>query len=346
MKIAFISGVRKQKKKGRKIKMAYKILIPQDIPHSSKQILINLGYEIKMGRGITAEDIKKDVVDCDAVVARTAPLTREIMEAGKKLKVISRYGVGVDNIDLKAAEELGIWVTNAPESNCTTVAEHTVIMMASCAIDLINSDSNTRNGNFASYRNRLIGMDLEGKVLGIIGIGKIGSHVAKIAMHGFGMKVIAYDPYVNSDKVMKGIEVLKDWDEIFQKSDFISMHLPLNSSTEKIVGSKEFKMMKPTAYFINCARGRIVDEQALIEALESNEIAGAALDVFYDEPPKEDNPLFKMKQVILTPHSASFTRESYDRMGEHMAKGICEVLSGKKPTWSVNNPKMKFFLDI
>jgi D-3-phosphoglycerate dehydrogenase len=320
--------------------MAYKVLIPQDIPQNSKQILIDLGYEIKMGRGITIEDIKADVVDCDALVARTAPLTREIMEAGKKLKVISRYGVGVDNIDLKAAEELGIWVTNAPVSNCTTVAEHTVTMIAACAKDLINADKHTKNGNFTAFRNKLMGMDLEGKILGVIGIGKIGAHVAKIAMHGFGMKILAYDPYVNPDMVMEGIEVLKDWDEIFKRADFISMHLPLSPATEKIVGQKEFEMMKHTAYFINCARGGIVDEKALIEALEKKEIAGAALDVFSDEPPKADNPLFKMEQVIVTPHTASFTKEAYDRMGEHMAKGIHEVLSGQKPTWPVNNHKL------
>ncbi|MGE4283071.1 MAG: hydroxyacid dehydrogenase [Clostridia bacterium] len=320
--------------------MAYKVLIPQDIPQDSKKILIDLGYEVKMGKGITIEDIKADVVECDAIVARTAPLTKEIMESGKKLKVISRYGVGVDNIDLKAAEELGIWVTNAPVSNCTTVAEHTVIMMTACAIDLIKAHNDTRNGNYTACRNQLMGMDLEGKVLGIIGIGKIGAHVAKIAMHGFGMKVLAYDPYVSPDKVMEGIEILKDWDRIFQTSDFISMHLPLSPATERIVGQKEFGMMKATAYFINCARGGIVDEKALIEALETKEIAGAALDVFSDEPPKEDNPLFKMEQVIVTPHTASFTKEAYDRMGEHMAKGIHEVFSGKKPTWPVNNPKL------
>ena len=321
-------------------RMSYKVLIPQDIPQEGKKELINLGYEIKMGKGITAAEIKKDIIDCDALVARTAPLTREIMEAGKKLKVISRYGVGVDNIDLKAAEELGIWVTNAPISNCTTVAQHTVIMMAACTIDLVNANKHTKNGDFTNYRSNFIGMDLKDKVLGIIGIGKIGAHVAKIAMNGFDMKILAYDPYINPNNVMDGIEILKDWDEIFKRSDFISIHLPLNPATEKIMGHKEFKMMKPTAYFINCARGGIVDEKALINALEAKEIAGAALDVFYEEPPREDNPLLKMDQVIVTPHTASSTKEAIDRMSKHMAMGIHEVLSGKEPTWPVNNIKL------
>ncbi|MDK2800995.1 MAG: D-3-phosphoglycerate dehydrogenase / 2-oxoglutarate reductase [Clostridiales bacterium] len=320
--------------------MSFKVLIPQDITDAGKDFLREHGYEIKMGLGITVEQIAKDVEDCDAILARTAPFPAEVIEAGKKLKVIARHGVGVDNIDVKRATELGIWVTNAPESNANSVAEHTIGLIIACARNMVRCDKEFRNGNF-EIRNQLKGFDLAGKTLAVVGTGRIGSMVAKKATLGLDMKVIGYDPYVTQDKVIPEIELVNDWEYIFKNADFISLHMPATSKTKGIVGAKEFEMMKSTAYLINAARGEVVDEAALIEALQQNKIAGAGLDVFEQEPPAKDNPLFALDNVILTPHNAALTYEAMDRMGLHAAMGIHDVLSGKKPKWPVNEPVIK-----
>ncbi|MBZ4646216.1 MAG: D-3-phosphoglycerate dehydrogenase / 2-oxoglutarate reductase [Petroclostridium sp.] len=320
--------------------MAFKVLIPQDITEAGKKYLLERGYEIKMGSGATVDAIKKDVEDCDAILARTAPFPAEVLKAGKKLKVIARHGVGVDNIDVKTAEELGIYVTNAPLSNANSVAEHTIGLIIACARNMVRVDKEFRNGNF-EIRNQLKGMDIEGKILGLVGLGRIGTMVAKKAALGLGMKVIGYDPYITQDKVAPEIELINDWEYIFKNADFVSLHMPATEKTKGIVGKKEFEIMKPTAYLINAARGEVVNEAELIEALKTKKIAGAGLDVFEQEPPAKDNPLFELHNVILTPHNAALTQEAMDRMGLHAAIGIDEVLSGKKPSWPVNNPVIK-----
>ncbi|MGE4284797.1 MAG: hydroxyacid dehydrogenase [Clostridia bacterium] len=319
--------------------MAFKVLIPQDITEAGKEYLREKGYEIKMGSGITVDAIKQDVVDCDAILARTAPFTAEVLEAGKKLKVIGRHGIGVDNIDVARAEELGIWVANAPTSNANSVAEHTLTLMLALARNLAYIDKEFRNGDF-EIRNRLKGMDLDGKTLGLIGLGRIGTMVAKKAALGLGMKVIGYDPYLTKDKVAPEIEFVDNMEAVFKGADFISLHIPATKETRGSIGKKYFEMMKPTAFLVNCARGEVVNEPELIEALKQKTIAGAGLDVFSQEPPEKDNPLLKMNNVIATPHNAALTQESMDRMGLHAAIGIDEVLSGKKPSWPVNNPKL------
>jgi D-3-phosphoglycerate dehydrogenase len=293
-----------------------------------------------MGSGISVEELKRDVKDCDAILARTANFSAEVIEAGEKLKVISRYGVGVNNIDVKKATELGIYVTNAPESNANTVAEHTIGLIIASARFYIKCNRELRNGNF-EIRNRLLGFDLEGKTLGLIGLGKIGAKVAKKASDGFDMKIIGYDPYIETEKLPPQVSRLVGWDELFREADFISLHVPSTSKTNKLVGAKEFALMKPSAFLINTARGDVVDEEALIEALRSNRIAGAGLDVYQQEPPSKNSPLFLLDNVMLSPHNAALTKECTIRMALHAARGIVEVLSGVEPTWPVNRPKKK-----
>ena len=318
--------------------MGYTVLIPQDVPEEAKEELRQMGCVVKMGSGYSEADIIRDVVDCDALVARTAAFTRAVLEAGKKLKIVSRFGVGVDNVDLKAAEELGIWVANTPQANSTTVAEHALAMMMACAIDLVDSCNEMRKGNFA-YRNKVLGTDLGGKTLGVLGLGKIGAHLAKIASAGLGMQVLAYDPFVEQAKAPVGVTMLTDRDALFQRADFISVHLPLCEETRGAVGARELSLMKETAYLINCARGEVIVESDLIEALKAKKIAGAALDVFEKEPPDVDNPLFAMPNVLVTPHDASFTKESFGRMGQHMVQNIKDVMAGNPPTWPANQPR-------
>lgn len=318
----------------------WKVLIPQDVPEEAKKELEDMGCVLKMGRGITEDAIIADIGDADALVARTAPITRRVLEAAPRLKIVSRFGVGVDNVDIDAATSMGIWVTNTPQANSATVAEHTVALMLALATDLVDSCNATRGGNFA-YRNQVMGMDLGGKTLSIVGLGRIGRHLAQICKYGFGMNVIAYDPFLPEGTAVDGVTVIDDWNRAFREGDFVSLHLPLNDNTRGSVGNKEFALMKKTAYFINCSRGEIVRETDLIASIQAKEIAGAGLDVFEMEPPDPANPLFSLPNVVVTPHDSSFTHESFRRMGQHMVQNIREVFSGGAPAWPVNKPESR-----
>lgn len=317
--------------------MAYNVLIPQDVAQPGKDYLRERGYEIKMGSGSTTEAIAADVVDCDAILARTALFPAKVIEAGRRLKVIARHGVGYDNIDVARATELGIWVTFAPESNANTVAEHAIGCILALARNFIQLDRETRAGNFA-VRDKLFGSDVAGKTLGIVGLGKIGRRVAQKAGRGLDMTVVGYDPFLKPEQMVEFATPAASMDEVFSAADFLTLHLPGGASNRGVIGRKQFDLMKKTAFFINASRGDVVDEAALIEALRTGTIAGAAIDVFEKEPPRKDNPLMSMGNVLLTPHNASQTRECMIRMALHAAQGIDEVLSGRRPTWPVNDP--------
>ena len=312
--------------------MGYTVLLPQDVVDEGKKFLTDRGYTIKMGSGIKACDIAADVVDCDAILARTAPFPREVIEAGKKLKVIGRHGVGCDNIDVQAANERGIVVTYAPESNANSVAEYAIGMIIALARYYLAGDKATRAGQW-EMRNKFPAVDLEGKTLGLIGAGRIGSLVAKKAFFGLDMKIIAYDPYVKEIKNVPEARVVEDIDSVFAQADFISLHMPSTPETRGLIGKKYFDMMKGSAFFINAARGEVVNEKELYETLAAKRIAGAALDVFETEPPAADNPLFTLDNIILTPHNAALTKEAMGRMALHAAMGIDDVLSGRPPKW-------------
>jgi len=315
----------------------YKVLIPQDIAEEGKLYLKEKGYEIKMGNGFTVEQIKKDVVDCDAILARTASFPAEVLEVNDKLKVIGRHGVGVDNIDVKRATELGIYVTNASDALSDTVAELVLGFIIGLGRNIVKCDKAVRSGDFG-IRNRMKGIDLKGKKLGVLGMGKIGQLVALKAHHGLSMEIIGYDPFLEASDFPEEVTKMDEMDEIFMESDFISVHIPSSPDTKKIIGKREFDMMKSSAYFINTARGDVVDEEALIRILKNGKIGGAGLDVFEQEPPVNDHPFYTMDNVILTPHNASLTEECMVRMAMAAALGIHEVLTMKKPTYPVNNP--------
>jgi len=286
----------------------YKVLIPQIVAREGMQYLREHGYEIQIGSGITVDVLKEEVKDCDAILARTAPFPAEVLEAGRKLRVISRHGVGIDNIDVKTATKLGIYVTYAPEANANSVAEQTIGLMIAVARNFYKCETELRKGNF-EIRDQLPGVDLENKVLGVIGLGRIGTIVARKAALGLDMKIIAYDPFINKNKFSSEIEIVDHWESLFSIADFISLHIPSIPETKGIVGKKEFEMMKATAYIINTSRGDIINEGELIQALQRNKIAGAGLDVFEEEPPAKDNPLFQLDNVVLMPHNSTLTRE-------------------------------------
>ena len=259
--------------------MTYKVYIPEKIDSSGTDYLEERGYEIITGQGLDHDQIKRDIRDCDGMILRIVKINQDVISAASKLKIIARYGAGYENVYLLAAQSAGIRVTYSPTSNNITVAEHTLGFIIACGRFFRMGDVATRNGNFA-FRHNAVGCDLAGKTLGVVGLGKIGTAVARKAMLGLDMKIIAYVRDTKKDYGIPEVELSNDWDYVLQTSDFISIHLPVTSETKACMGAREFKMMKPSAHFINCSRGELVDEQALITALKDNQIAGAALDVF------------------------------------------------------------------
>ena len=315
--------------------MSYKILITESIEEEGVEYLKKFGYEIKMPRDTSEDVLIEKVKDCDAILVRMANITEKVIRAGKKLKVISRFGVGVNNVDIKTASELSIQITNAPESNKNTVAEYTMGLIIALAKKFFLYDRGLRKGNF-KVRD-ILGIDLEGKVLGIVGLGSIGKLLALKASKGFGMKVIGFKRHIDEEsKSLDYVELTDSLDYVLENSDFVSLNVPLTKATTKIIGKRELSFMKKDAFLINTARGEVVDNDALCNALLNKQIAGTATDVFDGEIPSKDNPIFKMENVIVTPHSAAHTIEAMKRMSVHAAIGIHEVLSGNKPSWPVN----------
>ncbi len=316
--------------------MAYRVLLPQDIAEEGKAWLRERGYELRPGSGVSARELQREIADCDAVLVRTALLSAEVLRAGPRLRVVARHGVGVDNIDLQAAADLGIVVTNGPHSNASSVAEHTLAVMLALARNLLIVDRALREGRF-EVRDEVRGVDMEGKVLGVIGLGRIGSRVARMARLGLDMEVIGHDPFLPAERLPEGVSPV-GLEELFRRADFVSLHLPATPQTHGLVGGRELAWMKPTAFLVNVARGGVVKEADLLEALRAGRIAGAALDVFAEEPPPRDHPLLALPNVLVTPHTAALTRECAVRMALHAAQGIDEVLSGRPVTWPVPLP--------
>lgn len=313
-----------------------KVLLVDPIAVEGIELLEKNGLHVEFLEDNSAEKIKESVIGADAMLVRTSRITREIIEAGSRLKVIARHGVGVENIDLQAASEKRIYVTNTPLANTTSVAEHVIGLILVLAKNMRKADIALRDGRF-EVRNKYIGVELEGKTLGIVGLGKIGQKVGLMAAVGFGMKVIGFDPYVKQEQLDSMIELIDDWDRIFKESDFVTLHLPLTPSTRGIVGMKELKMMKKSAYLINGARGAVANEQELIQALQEGLIAGFGTDVYNEEPPAKDNPLFFMENTVVTPHMASHTHDAMVKMATHAAQAVIEVLVRKQePSWPVN----------
>lgn len=315
--------------------MSQKVLIVQPIAEEGIKMLEDAGLEPVTMTDTSKESLLKEVEDCAAILVRTAEIPKDVLKAGKNLKVIARHGVGVDNIPVETATELGIMVVNAPKSNIESVAEHIIGFMIIAAKQILKADKALRQGLF-EVRNEYIGVELAGKTLGIVGLGRIGSVVAKKAIKAFTMKVLAYDPYLKPDQVSGEIELVTDWESFLSSCDFISVNCPFTEQTKGLIDADAFKAMKKSAYLINVARGGIVKESALIRALNQGEIAGAATDVYEEEPPDKDNPLFELDNVVLTPHMAAHTQESMIKMATHAAQGIIEVLKGKHPTYPVN----------
>lgn len=287
--------------------------------------------------GIPKDRLLQIIGDYDALLVRSqTKVTADVIHAGRNLKVIGRAGVGVDNIDVRAATKAGILVINAPDGNTVTTAEFTMGMMLSMARHLPQANASLRSGEW--NRNHFLGIELRGKALGVIGFGRIGAEVAKRAM-AFGMRVIAYDPFLTPARAEKlGVKhaTLKD---AVSQSDFITVHTPLMKETHHLLSHDEFAAMKPGVRVLNCARGGIIDEKALQDALDKKIVAGAALDV-YEEEPAVGNPLLAYPQVIATPHLGASTIEAQVNVAVDVAEGLVSILRGDTYPHIVNMPSL------
>ena len=283
------------------------------------------------------EEMLPELVDADGLIIRIGSIDRATMLAAKNLRAIGRPGVGVDDVDVAAATELGIPVVIAPGANTRSVAEHALALIFAAAKDILNSDTKTRSGQF-SVRNSYKAFELLGKTLGLVGYGNIGRELAKLCS-AIGMKVIVYDPYVDPASIeQQGYQYQKEMDQVLQRAEVISLHVPLTEKTRNLIGARELKLMKPDAVLINCARGGVVDEIALAEALKAGSIHSAGLDVFASEPVKADNPWVELDNVIITPHMAGLTKEAASGVATMAAEGVLAVINGEK--WPhVANPK-------
>jgi len=312
--------------------MKSKILITEELSEEGVQKL-KAEMDVDVVKGMKHEELLKKIKDYDALIVRSATkVNRELINAGVKLKVIGRAGVGIDNVDVDAATEKGIIVVNAPEGSTISVAEHTIAMLMSLSRKIPQACSTIRDKKWE--KSKFMGTQVYDKTLGIVGIGRIGAEVAKRA-HGLGMKVIAYDPFINSERAKELGVSLVTLDELLGESDYISIHTPLTKETKNLIGVETFKKMKNCVRIINCARGGIIDEKALAEAIKSGKVGGVALDVFENEPPK-DSPLLAMDEVIATPHIAASTQEAQVSVAVTIAEQVLAALKGGPVKNAVN----------
>jgi D-3-phosphoglycerate dehydrogenase len=296
------------------------------------------GFEIVYDPEVTMEALGEKIADCDALVIRSrTKVTRAMLANPGKLKIVGRAGAGVDNVDCEAATEKGVIVMNTPGGNTLSTAEHAISMMLALARRIPYADRTMKDGKWD--KKNIVGVEMAGKTLGILGLGKIGRVVAE-RMQAFGMKILAHDPFVTQEAAKDlGVE-LADIDAICRQADVITLHAPKNAETKGMINAARLAMMKPSALLVNCARGELVDEAALVEALQNKKIAGAALDVFCQEPLPEDHPFRKLANAVLTPHLAASTNEAQEKVAGQVAEQIFEALSGGMARNAVNAAPM------
>ena len=320
--------------------MAIKVLVSDAIAAQGMEYLrTSPGIEVTDGSQWSREELLSRIAEYEGLIVRSSTrVDAELIEAARNLRVVGRAGVGVDNVDLAAATRRGIVVINSPEGNTISTAEHTLAMMMALARKIPQAYvSLVREGKWE--RGRFMGTQVFGKTLGVLGLGRIGSEVAQRAI-ALGMKVLAYDPLVNEERAKRVGVTLATVDEICKEADFITVHTPLTRETEGLIGEREFSLMKTGVYVINCARGGIIDEKALYNAIRSGKVAGAALDVFVEEPPA-GNPLLSLEQVIATPHLGASTHEAQVSVAIDVVQSVVRALAGEPVKNAVNAPALR-----
>lgn len=316
--------------------MRAKVLIPQDVAEIGKTYLRDHGLDAVVTGRTDIASLLRDAADCDAILARLTPYPAELFEAAPRLRIVARHGVGVNNIDTHAAARHGVWVTNTPGVNANPVAEHAIMLMLSCAKDIIRQDAGIKRGSF-SGRESYVGLELRGRTLGIVGYGSIGRLTAEKARFGLGMDVLALVRRVpeGGDGIARFTD---DLNELLERSDVVSLHIPSSPGNRRMFGAEQFRRMRPGALFINTARGDLVDEAALYDALSTGHLRAAGIDVWETEPVSASNPILTLPNVIATPHEAAFTKECLDAMSLGAAEEIVRVLTGQRPLHPVNEP--------
>ena len=314
-----------------------KVLISDKLSPAAIAIFQERGVEVDVKPGLSPAELRAIVGDYDGLAIRSATkVTREVIDAARKLKVVGRAGIGVDNVDLKAATSRGIVVMNTPFGNAITTAEHAIALMFALARQLPEASASTKAGKWE--KNRFMGVELTSKVLGLIGCGNIGSIVADRAV-GLKMKVLAYDPYLSEARAVQlGVEKV-ELDALRPRADFITLHTPLTEATRYILGREALAKTRRGVRIVNCARGGLLDEAALLEALQSGHVAGAALDVFETEP-AVDNPLFALENVVCTPHLGASTSEAQENVALQVAEQISDFLLNGSVANALNMPSV------
>ena len=313
-----------------------KILVADPLAEDGLERLRRAG-EVTVVNKLDESELVRRIPDFDALVVRSETrVTEPVIDAGRKLRVVGRAGVGVDNIDVPAATRRGIVVVNAPRGNIVAAAEHTIALLFALARWVPQADASVKRGEWT--RSKFIGTEVRGKTLGVVGLGNVGSEVAKRA-HGLEMDVIAYDPVVSVERAELFNVALVSLNDLLERADFVTVHVPLVDSNRNLIGAGQLKLMKPTARLINTARGGIVDEAALYEALRSGGLAAAAADVFETEPPGE-NRLLALPNFVATPHIAASTAEAQVSVAFDVAEEVAAVLAGDLPRFAVNAPAL------
>ena len=313
---------------------ALRILVADPIADEGVDALAQIGA-VDVRTGLTTSDLLAIIPDYDALIVRSeTQVTRAVVEAGRRLRAIGRAGVGVDNIDVEAATERGIVVVNAPLGNTVSAAEHTVAVLLALARNVPAADASLRRGEWS--RKQFIGVEIRGKTVGIVGLGQVGSAVAR-RLRAFETRVLVHDPFVPDERARLVGAELADLDILLRESDFLLLHTTLIPGAPPLIGAPELARMKPTARIVNTARGGLIDEAALLAALDEGRIAGAGLDVFSAEP-ATDNPLVRHPRVVATPHLGASTLEAQERVALDVAREVANVLAGKPATTAVNAP--------
>ncbi|KAL3528520.1 hypothetical protein ACH5RR_007842 [Cinchona calisaya] len=312
------------------------ILVSEKLGEAGLDLLRSFG-NVDCSYNLSPEELCSKISLCDALIVRSGTkVTRQVFEAAKgRLKVVGRAGVGIDNVDLQAATEFGCLVVNAPTANTIAAAEHGIALLAAMARNVAQADASMKAGKW--QRNKYVGVSLVGKTLAVMGFGKVGSEVARRAK-GLGMHVIAHDPYAPADRARAiGVDLVS-FDQAISTADFISLHMPLTPATSKILNDETFAKVKKGARIINVARGGVIDEDALVRALDNGTVAQAALDVFTEEPPSKDSKLVQHENVIVTPHLGASTKEAQEGVAVEIAEAVVGALKGELAATAVNAP--------
>ncbi|HXV19111.1 MAG TPA: phosphoglycerate dehydrogenase [Candidatus Omnitrophota bacterium] len=319
-------------------KDTFKILVCDDLsPEGLTIFQKDKNFNVVVKTKLPLADLKREVADADACVVRSGTqITKEVIEAGAKLKVIGRAGVGLDNVDVESASKKGIVVINTPGGNTISAAEHTFCLLMALARNIPQADASMKRCEWE--RKKFTGVELYGKTIGILGLGRIGTEVAKRAQ-AFGMRVLAFDPFLKKEKAdLIGAE-LSTLDNILTEADFMTLHMPLTPENKYMIGEAQLKKVKKGLRIVNCARGGLIDEAALAKAVQEGRVAGAALDVFEQEPPKS-GPLFGVPQIIMTPHLGASTEEAQIAVSVDVAQSIVDYLQGRGIRNAVNVPSL------